>query len=571
MQILGGQQQTPQIQSLVDAIVREMESRRQAATAASPAQGVPALSSPSGPVPVVIVGPNPLPVIVVGSKAGKGIGGQGGWQTPDEFMPGRRRNFRTPGEHATGAAQQAYGQGSGLIGRAASAADPFSTMATLEGSIQGLSIEVGKSFLPMIDAVSMKVQEATKWFASLEESTKTAAAKFAFWAVVGAGVVTMGAKIVATVRMIASAMAATRAVMMAHPVGAILTAVGAVVALKAAWDGVSNAARSAGDASRNARPEDRKAENAISEKDLRSLPADVQKKIAAAGGDRGKVVDVLQEFQRKAAEELEKKKGQTIPSLQRLQQQDEAVNKAFDRSGLSGRIDRYRAGDQREMREAEDKWKSAGGFWEVGRQTSRLFSATNNFMRGDGFAPTMQSQHDPAVVRESQRERALAVAQSMLPAAMKALKDSGVDAKQEDVFARLLAAVRRDDDDPMRRRDGEPVLSASDRRRFAAEAAGMQIEGQLKKLEDQKKLAGDLLKKSGGADDLQRSLRGLPQTQIMDPAAYADKIQQGVLNGDDLDAQNRIKQLEALERTNDLLTDIKTGLGNLRVEQPWRY
>ena len=148
---------------------------------------------------------------------------------------------------------------------------------------------------------------------------------------------------------------------------------------------------------------------------------------------------------------------------------------------------------------------------------------------------------------------------------MDAAKKAGLNVSREEIFNRLLIGLRRDDDEAFGRED-----APRDARRYEAEKAGARMNNELKKLEDQKKLAGDLLNK-GGENDIQRALRNMPQSQILDPAAYADRIQQAVLNSDDMDAQNKIDQLQALLDSKELLTEIKTGLVNLRPQDKWRY
>lgn len=125
------------------------------------------------------------------------------------------------------------------------AADPFVATATLEDSFQALKIEIGAGLLPVLDAVSLRLQRLAKWYKTLGDTTKivvtgTIAAAAGFTALTYAARALWPAIAIGVKGLVLLASAAY-----AHPLVALATIVGG---LAAAWYLVGRNARDAGGA-----------------------------------------------------------------------------------------------------------------------------------------------------------------------------------------------------------------------------------------------------------------------------------------------------------------------------------
>lgn len=87
------------------------------------------------------------------------------------------------------AMELAFGRGRSAILSLVASAD-LTTFPTFQNSIQGLSIEVGKVFVPYVETASRSIQGLTTWFKSLDASTKAMIGYFGVGAVATGGLVT---------------------------------------------------------------------------------------------------------------------------------------------------------------------------------------------------------------------------------------------------------------------------------------------------------------------------------------------------------------------------------------------
>jgi hypothetical protein len=120
-----------------------------------------------------------------------------------------------------------------------SAADP-SAFSTFQASFEGLSIQVGKVFVPYVETLSHGLQDAARWFESLDGPTKTWIGRIGV-AAVGAGGLVVGLRTLsATLGIATGAMLRAGAAFAISPFGIVLGSVAAlaagVVTLTGSWE-----------------------------------------------------------------------------------------------------------------------------------------------------------------------------------------------------------------------------------------------------------------------------------------------------------------------------------------------
>ncbi len=125
----------------------------------------------------------------------------------------------------------------GLVSATASSAGAFSVWPTFTESIKGLAIEVGAVFLPVVDEMSKKIQDATEWFRNLDEGTKSTMGTIARWTIViGGGIFALQKLGIAWLASAAAAKVAAIGYAMAlTPLGWVAVAATAVGVLAGAW------------------------------------------------------------------------------------------------------------------------------------------------------------------------------------------------------------------------------------------------------------------------------------------------------------------------------------------------
>lgn len=264
----------------------------------------------------------------------------------------------------------AFDQGRAGILSLVSAADP-SAFSTFNASLTAVSIQVGQVFVPYVMYASQQLQALASWFGNLDDSTKLWIGR------VGMAVVAVGGAVVAfrtlaavigTVRLAMQAMGLAAAI--ATPVGGAIALVSVLGGLAAAWYGVNQAAKLAGDAQANAAKVDvnsegtltpaqleklpqqvqndyrsatsaqqrrevlnrhnaTQADKGITNSDIKRLPVDVQMKLAKPGISVTETQKVLQEYEKNLTDELTQLQGGQIGDLAKLRKAQERFNETL--------------------------------------------------------------------------------------------------------------------------------------------------------------------------------------------------------------------------------------------------
>lgn len=441
------------------------------------------------------------------------------------------RELAPTSQRVMGTASMAAGMAGG-IGALVSAADPFGTFPTLLGSLKMLSIEIGSNFLPIINQVSGKIQELSRWIDGLDPILKKSAATWVTYAA-GAGLGAIALfKLWGAAKMAVGAVAGLFSLLLAHPVGAVIT-VGSLAAayliLKNNIGGVADKLRElvglkgvpGGEAKAPA-----KAESFVSAEEVKQLPPSIQAKIAAAGGDKAKITEVLKTYGAETKAELEKQKAEALPALTKAAQ---AEKRALQLAPS------YAA-------EAEQKYASIAK--ESGAQ--KLVAP---IMRKLGLSVD-DKERIPNILKSVEDPTSRLVEK---------LKSEGLDASVPQVRALLSSMLAKSvaGDASLLKpiQGGGPATAISDQEAQTRNT-------KMRYLEEQSKLSESIMNKTG--KDMLTSFRG-PEPAILETGIQlADRIQMAGLRGGDLDQKNMADQLKNFAANNGkLLTDIYGGIKDL--------
>lgn len=438
----------------------------------------------------------------------------------------------------------------GVVGLAA-LGDPSVTFATLEGSLRLLGVEMSAAFLPLVNELSAKLQSAAGWVRGLSEGTKTWAARLAVWVAAGGATIAVMYKMVVAARALTLAVGGLNA---ALGVGLVMLAVGAVSALAGEYvllgEKASVAAQAVGEVGKAAGLGGKKSENAITAQDIEKLPDGVREKALKASGDRGKLAEVLREWQAEVAKQLDAQKAKQLPGLDVARKRDEQINKAMgqdvEMSAAHYRTRRrWNAESDKDYKEQFDA--NTGTLGEVVGPLSRALSRTLDFVGPSTSRQMQNTVRDAKLLEESDRDVA-----RLGKGAIERLKKQGVtvfddtkmkpDERRErmekgevptsDVYARIMAALRGME------RTGS----------VEADRASRTKNDELLKLESRKKLAEDLLARSGaGKGEFVGAFKSPVRPEFLDPAQYGERLQLAAL-GDPLEAQILKRQVELAEQ-----------------------
>lgn len=398
---------------------------------------------------------------------------------------------------AASVAQGAFaGITAGMLGLT-SQADPFSGFATFTESLKGLAIEAGGNLLPVLDRLSLGIQSAERWFARIDPATR----RWGVNLVVMAGGAALATVAVAKLVGGLSALAGMASFMWASPlagIAALATAVGgAALAYKALGQSAKDAAGSVGSAPGGGPG------GAGNGRALVPQPGDLDK--IQDANVRAKIVGAAGKGSFDLANEMAAQIQAARDRAQKLQEAQGPKLPGIDQ------LERFLAETKAEYERARKGW---GGY-------------------------------DPLA-----HGRGIGGGDAMAGASTRQLQAMQQWTHQN--HARLVEAYYRAGSRNFQGYDTAGLLGGSPLK-AQQRAAGAAVQAQL----DQAAVLEALQKKLGLTDELSRAFRGPTAAILTDPLQLGERLQLAGLKGGDKEAENLEKQLRHLERTNDLLKEIK--------------
>ena len=467
-------------------------------------------------------------------------------------LPDGMRGARDVDSAGLGNAVRGAGQTAGMIGGAAmggimgmvQAADPFSTMPTFNESLKGLSIEVGGSFLPVIDQMSAKIQQATRWFEGLDKSTKQSVASTLAWSAVGltgaAAAARLGSMAVsATIAVRGLALAMMPLVM--TPMGLLVTGVTAAAGAYLLLG--RNAREAAGhmrEAGRAAPPRGGPATGdtpargaeALTQAELDRLP-DRGESLREAKSDPLKLAEAMAAYRRKIDEDLKRVQGAQPEHLDVARKFDAGLKESYERTVA----ERDEAIELRRKRPTGD--------------TSGL--ALTDFQRRIFKEPEAATD----LTQKELVRRREALTKSALPEGVRFDMFAGYPGGEQEFYKDMLAGKVK----AFPKVTQERLQGARDR--------------EITEIKSRQELVERVQQKTGigtPEETLTRAYGSLPAPRITDSQSYADTIQIAALKGDDLQARNLEKQLQNLEDIKGLLKSVSFGISEIekKTGPNWR-
>lgn len=406
----------------------------------------------------------------------------------------------------------------------ASAADPFSTFPTFTESLKALSIEVGAMFLPVVDEMSGKLQDAAKWFRGLDEGTKETIGSVVKWtAIIGAGTFAL-TKLVGALRMVAVTIAATgRLLMVGSPWIAGIAAAGvAAYGLYRVWKGIRGEVEGSADASGRMRGgsggEPKKVDPRATA--LANLPRQwMRDKVASMGGDAEKIAEFVK-LQRDTVDETIKKLSVRLNQQMIPARAEDDKFKAFLSPGMYAQFQKAR-----ERRAALTGINGAPQRSEAGAE---LFIGKDNEWR----------ERLPSTVNRAGR-----FLMEEVPGFAKLSREMRIEAAKrfhdytispwDDVGRATQKRQRAVEDSPL----GRELAAARERREKYAKA--LEIPGV----------------KEASQQTIERAYRNLPPARILDPEALGNAIQIRALTDGGLAEKNTQRQLELAGMLNEKMAE----------------
>ncbi len=413
-------------------------------------------------------------------------------------------------EHA---AHQAYSAGAGAVTSLSAAAGATTAWPTLMASIEGVKIEMGQGFLPIINNTSMALQDMEHWLETVSPGTKEFGARLVIVGTAAAGVTYAVLSLVRTLVAMRTAAIAAWAAM--TPAGAILGVIGltaAVAGAAAAWKLTANNARDAGDAMDAAGRRGEAATEAshrLTPDEEAALPPDVRADIAGR---------TMSETRARVARE----RDEAARAL------EEEVARAPDRRAAAGASDRR---DAELVRESMAR-RPDPGYSAADRERMR------EPLRSPGTSMPVWSPADIDAARELARRG-------------RTEGRYGTDREEEEAASRFRemftrARVGMPADGVNARRASDVPIRDAERRLRAAEAAATRVGARPGLTED----------------------HNLPQARITDMSAMADAIQIKALEGKDKTNENLAKQLGVMGEMKTELVGMRADLATLRSVFP---
>lgn len=228
------------------------------------------------------------------SVAAKPLGAGGTPGTPGADGDGKPDKMKGSFDALGAGIENAFNRGLSALRSFVAVADP-STFATLTGSVELLGQQMGTLLLPATEFLSASLQSAANFMASLDESTKGTIARVAVAALVFGGLVVAFRTIAAVVAAARVAVLAFGTALTTTPIGALLTLVGVIGSIAAAWGIAGEAAKGAKgaftDASRvEARRGGAVTEREFTDEEVSRLPAEWKEKFERLDKDRVRII-----------------------------------------------------------------------------------------------------------------------------------------------------------------------------------------------------------------------------------------------------------------------------------------
>lgn len=456
------------------------------------------------------------------------------------------------------AGQRAFAAITGGMLAAASVADPFVTWPTAVESAKAVMIELGAIAKPVIDDVSGKLQGAAAWIRGLSDATKLWGLRVAVWVAAGGLMVSTIYKAIIAVRALTVAVGSLNA---ATGVGLLSLAAGAVAALSAEYfllgERASTAAHAVGEVAGAAglAGKSKRSDSGITADEMGRLPADVRARVQAAAGHQGRMLEALVEFQRKTAADLDKAKAAQVEPLGPAQARDDKYKRLMPPELQA----EAQAADRRRLRLVE-LTKDAN---EEGTFTGAAGRALRRIM---SVVPVPNPVDVLEAASRDDQEKRDAAARSLTASAMRRAREQGVTTFKEEGMApeevRRRKAAGEFGEEEIRSR----ILADLQGFRQARDVDTLRVTrgmgAELLRLEERKKLADDLVKKTG-ADQTKTAEKWPVQPAITDHLRFADQLQIQALQGGDLQADNLRRQLEIANGQLDELKEVNENLVRL--------
>jgi len=478
-------------------------------------------------------------------------------------------------------AQNAGAQGASLFAQLrdamtgfASSADPFISWPTYKASVEGLSISIGQMFTPALNEASRYIQQVTAYIDGLDATTKSYAARVVITGVsVLAGVAALYKLGQAFYAVAVAARAATVA-MISNPVTAIIAATAAVAGLAAAWYLASNNANSAATAA--------------------GKVAGVIAGLRDAGSAEPQVTDLrkVSPETRKLIESASQKKSPTILGQAReaLDKEAEEAKQAFEKADAV-----YKATQsQRDTAYAFDAAISKA-FAENVREASRtisLFNAYPSLREGEIPKGVQLTPFQQAVLRERPKtmeqvrrvvgaEADARMSSTLVQEAAKlpdAIRDRVVQEFRSDIPSTYFTQGYTSAPLGVLKQKRPELLDARNLSFPINPAGSVMVDYGISRTLTQARERLDAISRlqnavggGGTTGGPMQALGSLPAPVISSSEALADRLQIAALKGDDLQAANMAKQLQALEQSNVLLKEVKDAIRDLRILPQWMY
>jgi hypothetical protein len=415
------------------------------------------------------------------------------------------------------AAGMAFAAGAGAIASLGATAGAMSAWPTLKASITGVSIELGKGFLPYIDMASLALQDMEKWLETVSPGTKDFGARLVMTGTAAAGTAYAVMKLVGALRAVVASAGAARTAM---AIGSLAPGIGLVAAavsgVAAAWARTASTARAAAAAQSDAAAAGSGATgptSRLTEDEKKALPERVRRDIE--GKSDAEIRRRLAQEQKEAAEALERETDRA-PERRAAAAADDARDAERVRGSMAARPDPgYSAGDRERMRASMMNPRGGVPVWSPADIDASRELASRGRREGR--------------YRSDAEEEAAA-------------------SRYREMFTRARAGMPADSVNA--RRAVEVPIAAAEARLRAAEAAA---------------------RRTGADREPTRDYAGLPQARITDAPAMADAVQIKALQMQDKTAENQAKQLGELGSIRTEIVGMRTDIAALRTVFPVSY
>jgi hypothetical protein len=408
--------------------------------------------------------------------------------------------------------------------------------------------------------VSGYIQQATAFLDGMDANTKTAIGRWIAFGAAGLGAAAVLLKLGSAFITVANQARMAAIWMATTPTGLIVSAAAAVAGLAAAWYLTSQNARSAAGAAADASKINPFQGGAQAQKptakELDALTPDARAALAEAERTRS-ILDV------------EKARAEVAKSVEQARKEFNAVA-AGAKPIPEDQQKTVALNLHNQIRSAlEGPAQEEGNFARAVRANPALLRGeipANSGLSDQAIEVLKKKPGTPAdasrllLLRQQERLQEFIEAQvASLPEGPQrdAARAALMEGSKEPTIERRLAALRKTDTETLILQAFRLPLTE---RMTAARA----------KLEANERVAS-YAQAQGAPTGPMQALGNLPAPVISSTEALADRLQIAALKGDDLQAANMAKQLQALEQSNVLLKEVKDAIRDLRVLPTWMY